>query len=159
MHSSLNEDLRYDREFFVNALRENEISYTRNDCMSGPIHWFSFKNHDGESWRTEVTSHEYSEELRGETGTRGYAGITIPQSKIILIDTETSRNVQDYITLHELMHASLDGVNGIAGKAEEKVITEMAPRLYPILRKFGLRWPDRPEGFESLERRARRKSK
>jgi len=127
--------------------------------MNGPIRWFSFRNHDGTIWTVKWASHDAYPELRGQPGSRGYDGLTEPGEKLITLDAAAFRSVQDRITLHEIMHASVDGVDGVSGKAEEKVITVMAPRLYPILHKFGLRWPDRPEGFIALEKKARRSSK
>ena len=127
--------------------------------MNKPIRWFSFHNHDGSLWKVQQSSHEISPDLRGKENTRGLDGLMDPEHKLITLDAAAKRSVQDYITLHEVMHAALDGVDGICSTAEEAIITAMAPRLYPILHKFGLNWPDRPEEFVALERKARRNSK
>ena len=127
--------------------------------MTAPATWFRFRDKSGKTWEVQISTHEDSPILKGEYGTLGYDGITISDERSIIIDAAATRNVQDYIILHELMHAVLDGVNGIDGKAEEKVITEIAPRLYPVLQKFGLRWPERPAVFKTIERKARRTSK
>ncbi len=124
--------------------------------MTAPATWFRVKDKNGKTWEVQISSHEESPILQGKPGTLGYDGITIPGESRIIIDAAANRNVQGYIVLHELMHAVLDGVNGINGKAEEKVITEVAPRLYPVLQKFGLRWPERPAVFKTIERKARR---
>lgn len=126
--------------------------------MSRPLRWFSTENWDGTRWAFDASTHEISPELRGRPGTRGYNGVTLPDRRLVLVDAGSVRFVQDHTVLHEMMHVSVDGVEGM-GPAEERVITEMAPRLWPILKRFGLRWPERPEGFDSLERRARRMSR
>ena len=127
--------------------------------MSKPLRWFQVRNWDGTLWNFFASTHGISPELRGDPGTRGYNGVTIPDKKIVIIDSSSTRYVQDHTVLHEAMHMSVDGVPGLDGAAEERVITEMAPRLYPILKRFGLHWPERPEGFESLERKSRRQSR
>lgn len=124
--------------------------------MSDSLRWFGFENWDGRHWRVDASSHESSQELRGRPGSLGNDGVTIPERRLILVDSGARRTVQDYTVLHEVMHASLDGVEGISWRTEERVIREMAPRLFPILRRFGLQWPGRPEGFLALERKARR---
>lgn len=125
--------------------------------MNGPLKWFKFRNHDGVKWDVEVTSHEDSPVLKGRPKTLGYAGLSLMKEKKILIDLEPGKKTQDFITLHELMHAALDGDTSISDKTEEKVIAALAPRLFPILQQFGLKWPDKPAGSKQIEKKARGK--
>lgn len=122
--------------------------------MNKPLDWFKFRDSEGSSWRSALSSFEISPDLKGRPGSTGFDGLTYCREKFFLIDAASPREVQDYITLHEIMHVSLSGHN--FGKEEEKVINEMAPPLYKILRQFGLKWPERPAEAAALERRARR---
>lgn len=125
--------------------------------MDEPLLWFPFRDHDGKPWRGELSSFEISPDLRGPRGSRGYDGLTYCEDRRFIIDAASPRDVQDYVTLHELMHVSV--IKEKFGREEENVISKMAPPLYKILRQFGLRWPERPPEAAALERRARRSTK
>ncbi len=124
--------------------------------MSKPIKWFSFHNHDA-TWCVYGSSAEISPaDLDPKnTGKPTIDGVAYPNKRIILIDTSSERRTQDYTLLHELMHAALVGSN-LSDQTEEKVVMELAPRLYKVLKQFGLVWPERSDDFLTLERKARR---
>lgn len=127
--------------------------------MNKPLHWFSLVNHDKVEWKVQLSSQEISPDLAGKKGSDGNYGITDSSQKIILIDAKEARRIQDYITLHEVMHVSLEGIDGIPYDMEERIILKMAPNLFPILQQFGLKWPERSDELLALERRARRNKK
>ena len=121
--------------------------------MSSPVKWFNFKDPDGNAWEVKFSSSEISPSLKAD-----YDGITECGKNLITLDAATLRDIQDYIVLHEVMHACL-AKSDVYLKSEEKVITELAPRLYYILKRFGLKWPARPGELKPLERKTRRKNK
>lgn len=121
-----------------------------------PVCWFEFTDSDGKKWKVFGSSHEDSDKLRGDPGTPGYFGMMIPDERMVLIDATSAKRTQDYIVLHEIMHAALSSISDLPDEAEERVITELAPRLYPILKRLGLKWPNRPDLLASFRRHSRR---
>ncbi len=157
MRGTFNQILRCIREVFVfHNMKHGFLLSKFGGVVKEPLRWFKFKNWDNKSWCLDLSSHELSAELCGDETNRGYNGVTLPDNRLILIDSSSSRHVQNHTVLHEIMHASIDGVDSVDEIAEENVITKMAPRLYPILCRFGLQWPERPARFKLLEQQSRR---
>ena len=114
--------------------------------MPAPLPWFTFRDPDGRAWKVGLSCADDSPALTDAHGWTYFASGTV------LLDVEESREHQDAIALHEMMHVAF-GLGRDA--AEERIITRLAPRLLPILKQFGLRFPRRPRGVAALERRAR----
>ncbi len=83
------------------------------------------------------------------------AGLCCPSDREIYINVAESRAFQDETTLHEVKHASFGDVKFFSHKDEERAIRAMTPRLWPILKQFGTRWPARPHGYAALKRSTR----
>jgi hypothetical protein len=114
--------------------------------VTAPLAWFSFRDHAGRAWRVGLSCAEDSPDLEDANGWSYF------ESAAALVDVEQTRSEQDAITLHEILHVAMGDDHD---PAEERIVTTMAPRLLPILRQLGLKFPRRPRGVAALERRAR----
>jgi len=72
----------------------------------------------------------------------------------VMIDCAAPRLIQDTTVSHELGHVANWG-NPAFEESEDEAASEQHEALYPVLRRFGLRWPRRPKGTASLERYAK----
>lgn len=117
---------------------------------AAPLKWFDFRDHKHSRWSVFLSSAEHRHTVDLEWAD----GLTYFASKRVLIAVENDRTKQDEILLHELMHVACGDEYGKDGH-EERIITKLAPRLLPLLRKFGLRFPRRPRGVAAIEQAVR----
>jgi hypothetical protein len=130
------------------------------------LFWFSFSDRDKRRWKVFLATPHLLNKVWPRPNKRtlnGIAGITLTNDRHILIDAAPPRHEQDETLLHEVMHATFTGHNDNAAKAarvsheaEERAIAAFSPRLFPILKRKGLRWPARPASAPAFEREARK---
>lgn len=66
-----------------------------------------------------------------------------PHRRIILIDpTIDTEFERDSTIFHEVLHAAWPGGGGYESGEEERVVTALEKRLWPLLAAHGLRWPE-----------------
>jgi hypothetical protein len=118
------------------------------------LHWFSFAA-ASKVWRVFLVDRRETDVLDGAKRGQVNIGMTYYEQRTIYLDAAEPRDVQDYIALHEILHAALDGAR-LPPWLEERVVRKLSPRLLPVLRLFGFRLPRRPAGASQLERNARR---
>jgi hypothetical protein len=115
--------------------------------MRPPLVWFDFEDHAGTRWKVALSCEHDSPALEE------CHGLAYFESSAVLIDVDQSRDEQDAIVLHELLHVAYGGAKDNPG--EEAFVKRAAPRLLKILRQFGFKLPRRPRGVGELERRVR----
>ena len=115
-----------------------------------PLFWFAVKDREGRQWRVYLSCKDLSPELTVN------CGVTWRADRLILVNVEQPAYEQDDTVLHELLHVSLEDTN-LPDETEEYCIASMTPPLLCMLQRIAkLKWPKRPEGYNSLARYARR---
>lgn len=114
--------------------------------------WFRFRDSHGEVWTVALATKPFV----NRTARFGFecVGLTHYQMRIVLVDAGQAREHQDETLLHEILHVSAHQAR-LPDEDEERAITAMSPRLWPLLKMLGFRWPRRPCGAAELERLAR----
>ena len=133
--------------------------------------WFRFRATPGHMWRVFLATDGHIHDVYRDGGDR-IIGLTVFAPRIILVDAGLSAEAREETLLHEMMHASLHGIDsdaefaavGIRCKskeadAEEHMIRVLSPRLYPILRRSHWRPPALSVEARALVRRCQRKER
>lgn len=106
--------------------------------------WFKVKIDRGRgpaSWDVRLATEDQTDEIKGA------CGACLTDRRIILIDpsVEYARDIHSTVW-HELLHASFPRGNRPANDPEEeRIVSAIEKRLWPILAANGLRWPE-PRG-------------
>lgn len=83
------------------------------------------------------------------------AGLCRYDKRTIFVDIKPPALEQDETLLHELLHCAFGFARlNVTRRREELHIRRLSPQLYPLLRRLGLRWPARPDGYRAMRRRA-----
>jgi hypothetical protein len=120
---------------------------------SDPLLWDTFRNVDRKMWcvylATEETVPGFAEDLYG---------ITFRDTREIFINVAYTIDEQNETRMHEQMHAArpLDCCETLSANAEERAISVISPKLFPVLKQYCLEWPSRPKGYLGLRRKALR---
>lgn len=134
--------------------------------MQDVIEWFRLRDRRRRVWRVHLAHprwfapHEAAKK-RTDRYANGFAGLTILAERAIYLSASEDRSTREETLLHEVMHAVLDGFEpvraseAISYEAEERAVSAISPRLYPVIRRMGLRWPRLPRGTAALERASR----
>ena len=90
----------------------------------------------GLEWRLEFTS-DLKGRAKNETNfgnrTSGLIGLAVYADQLILISDKLSPRETDQTIFHEMIHAAMPDLN-------ERRVTTLEQRLFPVLRRFGLRF-------------------
>lgn len=110
-----------------------------------PLFWFDLSPVD---WKVYLAHRGFMPEMRN------HDGLTFPEAREIYINAALTKREQDSIVYHEASHFGIWRTPWLSAAAEERVVRRMTAKVWPLCRKMGLRWPDRPEGYVSLHRAA-----
>lgn len=115
--------------------------------------WFSVLGPNRRRWPVLLSSEEFTPEF--DRSTDFAVGLTDYDHKHVVIDVQHPLADHDETVLHELMHVALMEAP-ISCASEEVFISHLSPKLWPMLKQFGLKWPERPDEFWELRKRAKR---
>ncbi len=119
------------------------------------LRWFSIRS-GGASWPITLVDRAATTVLDGARRGYRFVGMTFVHTHSIYVDAALPREAQEAVALHEICHAVLDDAN-LPLWIEERVVNALSPRLLPVLKANGFRFPPRPLGAAALERRARKR--
>lgn len=105
------------------------------------VYWFDDEI-DGMTVRHVLATHKTDPDLLDGT----IRGRYLPEDKLIAIDASEHEEIQDETCWHEHMHAARFP-KGVTAAQEEAIIRKQSPRIYATARRYGFRWPPRPEGY------------